>query len=97
MVFGILNATWIARSGSTYSKIEVDLNFSGNQLSVYPIYGELRWRGGLCIYGAIILPSLAIGAGWLVGFLGIGGGLILGPLLLKLGMLPLVSCGVRGV
>ena len=80
-----------------YAKIEGDLNFSGNQLYVYPIYGELRWCRGLCIYVDIVLPSLAIGAGWLAGFLGIGGGLILGPLLLKLGMLPLVSCGVSGV
>ena len=30
-----------------YAKIEGDLNFSGNQLYVYHIYGELKWCGGL--------------------------------------------------
>eukprot|EP00049_Salpingoeca_infusionum_P016877 m.350948 g.350948 ORF g.350948 m.350948 type:complete len:497 (-) comp16161_c0_seq1:497-1987(-) len=36
-------------------------------------------------------PVFAIAAGVMAGFLGIGGGMLLGPLLLQLGMVPLVS------
>merc|ERR1711900_8213 len=36
-------------------------------------------------------PIIAITVGFLAGFLGIGGGMVLGPLLLALGLVPIVS------
>lgn len=54
----------------------------------YPyVEGDIKWT----TKNTIALPILFIGAGLLAGFLGLGGGLITGPLLLELGAHPQVA------
>eukprot|EP00941_MAST-03F_sp_MAST-3F-sp1_P000373 g373.t1 len=56
-------------------KIKVQYEFS---------VGDVRWEGK----NIYLYPSLSAVAGMFGGLLGIGGGMIMGPLLLELGMLP---------
>eukprot|EP00817_Percolomonadidae_sp_ATCC50343_P001810 CAMPEP_0117430034 /NCGR_PEP_ID=MMETSP0758-20121206/9553_1 /TAXON_ID=63605 /ORGANISM="Percolomonas cosmopolitus, Strain AE-1 (ATCC 50343)" /LENGTH=261 /DNA_ID=CAMNT_0005217609 /DNA_START=774 /DNA_END=1556 /DNA_ORIENTATION=- len=49
--------------------------------------GDIRWN----LRNSILLPALFLSAGLVAGLLGIGGGMIVGPLLLELGVLPEVS------
>lgn len=54
----------------------------------YPFYkSDIKWTTKLII----LYPIYGLFAGCMAGFLGIGGGLILGPLLLDLGIHPIVS------
>ncbi|KAL0485863.1 sulfite exporter TauE/SafE family protein [Acrasis kona] len=53
----------------------------------YPfVEGDIMWT----LRNAILIPTLFLSAGIVAGLLGIGGGMITGPLLLELGMVPQV-------
>lgn len=49
--------------------------------------GDIKWTGNITIY----LTLLAFVGGCLAGMLGIGGGLVFGPLFLELGLHAIVS------
>jgi uncharacterized membrane protein YfcA len=49
--------------------------------------GDIQWK----LKNAIFLPIMFLSAGLVAGLLGIGGGIITGPLLLELGMIPQVA------
>lgn len=57
------------------SKVECDYNF---------VEGDIKWTGR----NVYLYPALSGFAGLCGGLLGIGGGMVMGPLLLELGMLP---------
>ena len=61
-------------------KERVNLNFPFQE-------GDMRWSEE----GVKRYPTLTFAAGLLAGLVGIGGGMVLGPLLLELGMIPQVS------
>lgn len=48
--------------------------------------GPMNWVFGGSLAVSLRIPAVAFGTGLLAGFLGLGGGIILGPLLLELGM-----------
>lgn len=48
---------------------------------------DIKWTKGICLK----FPIYGFLCGILAGLLGIGGGLVLGPLLLELGLHPLIS------
>lgn len=49
--------------------------------------GDIKWN----LRNSFLLPALFLSAGLVAGLLGIGGGMIVGPLLLELGVIPEVS------
>eukprot|EP00730_Choanoeca_flexa_P012391 TRINITY_DN4159_c0_g1_i1.p1 TRINITY_DN4159_c0_g1~~TRINITY_DN4159_c0_g1_i1.p1 ORF type:complete len:496 (+),score=114.36 TRINITY_DN4159_c0_g1_i1:220-1707(+) len=66
----------------------VKRDFEAKKASNYKfVEGDIDFSGN----NIIKYPMFAIVAGFLAGFLGIGGGMVLGPLLLQLGMIPMVS------
>ena len=63
------------------------------QLKWKPAEGDIEWD----FKKSLIYPSIAAISGLLGGLLGIGGGMILSPLLLELGVLPRVASATSAV
>merc|ERR1712129_331859 len=57
--------------------------------------GDIDWSGSLC--SMLKYPAFATGAGLLGGLLGIGGGMIVSPLLMELGVLPTVAAATSAM
>lgn len=57
-----------------------------------PLKGEIVWEGSQLV----VLPAFCVVAGVAAGLLGIGGGMVTGPLLLALGVNPAVAAATSG-
>ena len=57
-----------------------------------PLEGEIVWEGSQLV----VLPAFCVVAGVAAGLLGIGGGMVTGPLLLALGVNPAVAVATSG-
>merc|ERR1711971_11828 len=63
------------------------------QLRWVPAEGDIEWT----VLKSFVYPSIALSAGLLGGLLGIGGGMIVSPLLLELGVQPRVASATSAV
>eukprot|EP00484_Ammonia_sp_Unknown_P004184 CAMPEP_0197074522 /NCGR_PEP_ID=MMETSP1384-20130603/211151_1 /TAXON_ID=29189 /ORGANISM="Ammonia sp." /LENGTH=534 /DNA_ID=CAMNT_0042513363 /DNA_START=22 /DNA_END=1626 /DNA_ORIENTATION=- len=77
---------FIAKMNMTRFRRKLELHWK-------PAEGDIEWS----VTKSIIYPSIAAGAGLLGGLLGIGGGMIVSPLLLELGVQPRVASATSAV
>merc|ERR1719385_324568 len=98
-------AYWVCEFISWPIMLALSVYFCNEQYKIYdakeqsggwvPSEGDIKWNES--IYSMIKYPLIATAAGTLGGLLGIGGGMIVSPLLMELGVLPTVAAATSAM